>query len=52
MSGNINFFDAEFHDHGGGAMDEALGENFYSFDVTPILHRMAGAGTADSHATV
>jgi hypothetical protein len=39
--GNINFFDAEFHDHGGGAMAEALGENFYSFDVTPILQRLA-----------
>jgi hypothetical protein len=41
--GNINFFDAEFHDHGGGAMAEALGENFYSFDVTPILQRLAGS---------
>ncbi|WP_159015798.1 tyrosinase family protein [Cognatiluteimonas profundi] len=39
--GNINFFDAEFHDHGGGAMAEALGENFYSFDVTSILQRLA-----------
>jgi len=48
--GNINFFDAEFHDHGGGAMDEALGENFYSFDVTPILHRMAGAGIHSSNS--
>ena len=39
--GNINFFDAEFHDHGGGAMAEALGENLYSFDVTSILQRLA-----------
>ena len=48
--GNINFFDAEFHDHGGGAMDEALGENFYSFDVTPVLQRMAGAGIHSSNS--
>ena len=39
--GNINFFDAEFHDHGGGAMAEALGQNLYSFDVTPILQQLA-----------
>jgi hypothetical protein len=39
--GNINFFDAEFHDHGGGAMAEALGENLYSFDVTSILQRLS-----------
>ena len=39
--GNINFFDAEFHDHGGGAMAEALGENLYSFDVTSILQQLA-----------
>ena len=35
--GNINFFDAEFHDHGNAKMDMALGENFYSFDVTDLL---------------
>ena len=47
-AGNINFFDAEFHDHGGGsALDEALGENFYSFDVTGILERLAKSGRAD-----
>lgn len=40
--GSINFFDAEFHDHGGGQLDEALGENFFSFDVTDILLRLAG----------
>ncbi|MGH8086421.1 MAG: tyrosinase family protein [Lysobacter sp.] len=39
--GVINFFDAEFHDHGSPKMDEALGENFYSFDVTGILRDMA-----------
>jgi len=39
--GSINFFDAEFHDHGGGRLDEALGENFFSFDVTDILLRIA-----------
>jgi tyrosinase len=47
-AGNINFFDAEFHDHGGGSpLDEALGENFYSFDVTDILERLARSGRAD-----
>jgi tyrosinase len=42
--GNINFFDAEFHDHGHGAMAEALGENFYSFDVTDLLRRIGRSG--------
>ncbi|RPE81613.1 tyrosinase family protein [Vulcaniibacterium tengchongense] len=43
--GNINFFDAEFHDHGHGSpLDEALGENFYSFDVTELLRKFARAG--------
>jgi hypothetical protein len=47
--GNINFFDAEFHDHGGGSkLDEALGENFYSFDVTPILQKIAKKAHASS----
>jgi tyrosinase len=41
LVGDINFFDAEFHDHGHGAMAEALGENFYSFDVTPLLREIA-----------
>jgi tyrosinase len=36
-AGNINFFDAEFHDFGDPSMDMALGENLYSFDVTGIL---------------
>jgi hypothetical protein len=38
-AGNINFFDAEFHDHGGhnAKLDDALGDNFYSFDVTALL---------------
>ena len=40
--GNINFFDAEFHEHGGGSkLDTALGENFYSFDVTALLSGIA-----------
>jgi hypothetical protein len=40
--GNINFFDAEFHDHGAGSkLNEALGENFTSFDVTPHLQKIA-----------
>jgi hypothetical protein len=43
-AGNINFFDAEFHDHGRGAKADALGENFYSFDVTEILLRIAAEG--------
>jgi tyrosinase len=38
--GNINFFDAEFHDHGSAPMDEALGENFFSFDVTDVLRQL------------
>jgi tyrosinase len=47
--GNINFFDAEFHDHGGGSkLDEALGENFYSFDVTPLLQGIAKKPHASS----
>lgn len=41
-AGAINFFDAEFHDHGQSELDEALGENFYSFDVTDVLKRLAG----------
>lgn len=49
--GNINFFDAEFHDHGGGAQGDALGENFYSFDVTELLRRIArGGGNAGGNA--
>jgi hypothetical protein len=43
--GAINFFDAEFHDHGTSAkLDEALGPNFYSFDVTDILRRFERGG--------
>lgn len=42
--GNINFFDAEFHDHGRGALGDALGENFYSFDVTELLRTLASSG--------
>lgn len=44
--GNINFFDAEFHDHGQSPLDEALGENFYSFDVTQLLTRLAAGRVA------
>ena len=47
-AGNINFFDAEFHDHGRGAKADALGENFYSFDVTEVLRGIeAGGGSRD-----
>jgi tyrosinase len=42
--GNVNFFDAEFHDHGKGALGDALGENFYSFDVTDVLQRLVRSG--------
>jgi tyrosinase len=42
--GNINFFDAQFHDHGNARMDEALGENLYSFDVTALLRDIARRG--------
>jgi hypothetical protein len=42
--GAINFFDAEFHDHGHGAMGDVLGENFFSFDVTEILSRIGHSG--------
>lgn len=44
LAGTIHFFDAEFHDHGGGPADEALGENFYSFDVTALLQSIARNG--------
>lgn len=44
--GSIHFFDAEFHDHGDAALDEALGENFYSFDVTALLQRIAASRSA------
>jgi hypothetical protein len=44
--GAINFFDAEFHNHGNGAMDMAIGENFFSFDVTELLKRIARSGNA------
>jgi hypothetical protein len=46
--GNINFFDAEFHDHGNGALGDVIGQNFYSFDVTDILRRFAQSGTSDA----
>ena len=44
-AGTINFFDAEFHDHGAGSkLDTALGPNFYSFDVTDLLRRFEKSG--------
>ncbi len=46
--GTINFFDAEFHDHGHGRMGDVLGENFYSFDVTEILKRLSRSGNANA----
>ncbi|HEY1142120.1 MAG TPA: tyrosinase family protein [Lysobacter sp.] len=50
--GTINFFDAEFHDHGHGAMGDALGENFYSFDVTDVLKKLARSGTQDARKSL
>jgi tyrosinase len=46
--GNINFFDAQFHDHGDMRMDEALGENLYSFDVTALLRDIARHGQGNA----
>jgi hypothetical protein len=46
--GNINFFDAEFHDHGNGAMADVLGENFFSFDVTQVLKGIARSGNPNA----
>jgi hypothetical protein len=44
-AGTINFFDAEFHDHGAGSkLDTALGPNFYSFDVTELVRRFERSG--------
>ena len=49
--GAINFFDAEFHDHGGGSkLDAALGENFFSFDVTELLRRYERSGAVSRDA--
>ena len=49
--GAINFFDAEFHDHGGGSkLDAALGENFFSFDVTELLRRYERGGAVAREA--
>jgi hypothetical protein len=47
-AGNINFFDAEFHDHGHGAMGSEIGENFFSFDVTDILRRIERSGNPNA----
>ncbi len=49
-AGNINFFDAEFHDHGDAMLDQALGANLFSFDVTALLEglrRRGGTGARD-----
>ena len=46
--GFINFFDAEFHDHGHGAMGTALGKNLYSFDVTDVLKKIARSGNPNA----
>ena len=49
-AGNINFFDAEFHDHGAGhdAMNMALGQNMYSFDITDLLQAVVRSGNPDA----
>ena len=46
--GDINFFDAEFHDHGHGSMGTALGSNLFSFDVTDVLKKIARKGNPNA----
>lgn len=50
--GAINFFDAEFHDHGKGKLGDALGENFFSFDVTELLQRIARSGSQNARQSL
>ncbi|MFL6592122.1 MAG: tyrosinase family protein [Luteimonas sp.] len=50
--GFINFFDAEFHDHGHGAMGTALSENLYSFEVTSLLQKLARKGAAGARESL
>jgi tyrosinase len=47
-AGHINFFDAEFHDHGNGAMADVLAQNLYGFDVTGLLQGIARSGNPDA----
>jgi hypothetical protein len=46
--GPINFFDAQFHDHGNGAMGDVLGQNLNSFDITELLRRIARSGNPNA----
>jgi tyrosinase len=46
--GAINFFDAQFHDHGNGAMGDALGQNLNSFDITEVLRSIARSGNPNA----
>jgi tyrosinase len=46
--GAINFFDAEFHDHGHGAMGDVLGQNLNSFDISELLRRIARSGNPNA----
>ena len=46
--GAINFFDAQFHDHGNGAMGDVLGQNLNSFDITELLRRIARSGNPNA----
>ena len=48
LAGVIHFFDAEFHDHGGGVMADVLGDNPFAFDVTELLRRHARSGDASA----
>lgn len=50
--GSINFFDAQFHDHGSDTLDTALSENFFSFDVTEILRRIGRSGTRNARKSL
>jgi hypothetical protein len=50
--GTINFFDAEFHDHGHGRMADVLGDNFFSFDVTEILRKIGRSGNPGAGNTL
>jgi hypothetical protein len=48
-AGDINFFDAEFHDHGHGMMGDVLAQNLYSFDITDQLQHIARSGNPNAH---
>ncbi len=51
-AGAINFFDAQFHDHGHGAMGVALGQNLNSFDITDLLRRIVRTGNPNARQSL